>query len=306
MRSRLTITSIALAAVSLGTAAWFLVPRPVAAPVVATAERSEPTATVHYSIYPTSPFFDNAYAGATAPLLLPDEAARAVAFVTPHHLVVRESIAAMFKSFEGAAATTVVLVSPDHFARGRGSATVSEATWKTPYGDLELDSVMAAALVNSGARVDERPFQGEHGITGLVAFVRRSMPRAKIVPLLLRSDVKKERVDQLAQVLAEAASVTAMKGGRLLVIASVDFTHEADAATAETHDSATVAALQAFDYAGLAASNVDSPATLRLTTKYAELTGAKAFRQLSQTHSERLIGHPERLGTSHVIGAFLK
>jgi AmmeMemoRadiSam system protein B len=93
---------------------------------------------------------------------------------------------------------------------------------------------------------------------------------------------------------------------RLLVIASVDFTHEADAATADRHDAATVTALREFDYAALAASNVDSPATLRLMTRYADLTGAKEFRPLAATHSERLAGHPEKLGTSHVIGAYLR
>lgn len=285
---------IALAAVSLGAAAWFLRPRPVIVPSVA-----------HQSIYPTSPFFDNAYANSGKALLTDSDAARVSAFVTPHHLIVRENIAAMFKSFEGTAITTVVLVSPDHFARGRRTTSLSQAVWETPYGDLEPDLNVAAALASSGAQVDEQPFQGEHGITGLVAFVRRSMPGAKIVPLLLRGDVKGERVDQLARALADAAANASAKNGHLLVIASVDFTHEADAATADQHDAVTVAALRTFDYAALAASNVDSPATLRLMTRFAELTGAKEFCQLSATHSERLVGHPDRLGTSHVIGAYL-
>ena len=102
---------------------------------------------------------------------------------------------------------TVILVSPSHFPENCGSDVVTAtAGWNTPYGPLAADRSVADALLQDAviAAEDNRDaVESDHGAAGLVPFVRRYLPEAKLVVCLLSNRLSRERLAQVQRVLLE-------------------------------------------------------------------------------------------------------
>ena len=91
-------------------------------------------------------FFDTAYTKAAShPLKAP---ANIRAIVSPHHLLVADRVAALFSSVASKRVQTVIVLSPNHFSRGRAPIVLSEGAWATPYGPVLSDAGTARYVVS--------------------------------------------------------------------------------------------------------------------------------------------------------------
>ncbi|MFA6171769.1 MAG: AmmeMemoRadiSam system protein B [Patescibacteria group bacterium] len=221
--------------------------------------------------------------------------------VIPHHLLAADLIADFYSAFSGDEYETIVLLGPNHFGAGEGRIITSEASWKTPYGDLEADQGIIEELALKKIAVpDEGIFDKEHAIYGETAFIKKVFPKAKFLPLVLRPGLKKEEAESLARALYEIS-----KKKKILIIASVDFTHNADSETAMKNDRESIGALENLDCEKIYSLKLDSPGSIYTLARYAELKGAINFNLFNNSNSALLSGKPEiKNATSYVTGVF--
>jgi AmmeMemoRadiSam system protein B len=250
----------------------------------------------HYSYFSTPGFFDDAYNKAGP--VTSDPVARGI--IVNHHLLASDLIAATIGRLATDQSVTVILVSPNHFAAGTGKVTTSAGEWQTPFGILRPNCRAIKSVTEQGLlTIDERPFDKEHGISGIVAFIKKSLPRAEIIPVIIKDDASDIEVDRAVTALQ------AVLPSETLVIGSFDFSHYVTDAVAAKWDEESIQALQNFDFNKLKTIHVDSNPGLRFTLKYLAAVGAQNFTVTANTNSARILGDLNLAETtSYVDGIF--
>src|SRR5690606_19789727 len=153
----------------------------------------------HQSFFSTKEFFDEAYSAADA---TPSKEGAKMILVN-HHLLAKDLIAEAFNTVSNPP-KTVVLISPNHFGVGQFHALTSEVNWDTPYGVLRVNQGVIHLLEKSGSvQVDPIPFNYEHGVSGIVPFIKHSFPRANVVPIIIKEKMKPDEAEKLLSVLSE-------------------------------------------------------------------------------------------------------
>ncbi|WP_297436169.1 MEMO1 family protein [Thermococcus sp.] len=129
--------------------------------------------------------------------------------------------------FEDGLPETFVILGPNHTGLGSPIAIYPSGKWRTPLGDVGVDSEMAKAIAKlSGiADLDELAHKYEHSIEVQLPFIQYLAEKAgkevKIVPIAL--GIQDEEVSKdLGKAILEASKEL---GRDVLVIASTDFMH---------------------------------------------------------------------------------
>lgn len=251
---------------------------------------------MHASFFSQPEFYDEAYASAQLSQPVPE--ARGV--LLNHHLLAAPYIAEALSAIATDAPVTVVLISPNHFSAGQGTVITSEAEWGTPYGLMQPDLEGVHALTTSGAAyVDEAPFEHEHGVTGIVAFIKRSLPRAKIIPLIVNDRLAVPAAQELAK------RIHILLPQNVLVVGSFDFSHYLPSRAAQFHDELSLSTVQNFDYSALSRLDIDSRPGLALFLQMMEERKASQFTLFEHTNSAELTRAWDTLETtSYITGYF--
>ena len=220
--------------------------------------------------------------------------------IVAHHLVVADEIARVFEQIGGRYDETVVLMSPNHFSVGVGPIVTTPGIWETVYGDVESDDEMVEKLIDAGIGVEEDavPFETEHGIYGLMPFVKRSMPNAKVVPLMLDESLTREE--------ATAVGVAISRGlPGATVVASVDMSHNLPEHVRVFHDDMTSAVIAA----GYEQDGFD--VEIDAVRVFDALFAFNSFERTEEWHEtyrgssmEHGLAPDWRENTSHVLGYF--
>jgi len=117
---------------------------------------------------------------------------------------------------------TVVIMGPNHYGVGSGLAIVDGGVWRTPLGDVEVDSEVARLIVSESAIVDidESAHAYEHSIEVQLPFLQYIYGSSfKFVPIcFLMQDLESSR--EVGQAIARA-----LNGRNAVIIASTDLTH---------------------------------------------------------------------------------
>ena len=254
---------------------------------------------VHRAAYFEKAFYEEGYAMAESFAL--DDQVESVGGVVNHHLLAKQFVADFFRHLSRQEPSVIVVVSPDHFARGRGDISVSYAKWETPFGDiLPADEQIFDAVVKAHPRIiiDEGAFDKEHGVRNLVGFVKYSLPETKLITALVRQDAKKDVVNAFIHALVKSLPKDAV------VIASVDFSHYLPQQVAEGHDAFTFAALQNGDFGWLAKAEVDSPQSLQTASGFALAREAGNFLPMHRGNSAEF-SRDTFATTSYVVGRYV-
>jgi AmmeMemoRadiSam system protein B len=260
-----------------------------------TAEQTKLPTGLHYSINGTKEFFDQAYQNVN--YNKPDD--QIFGITVNHHLLAPNLIAQEFAEVQTDKPITVVLISPNHFYKGNGGLITSSFDWQTPFGVLETDKDLVTKLKDTGlVNIDERPFDQEHGINAIVGFIKKSLPNAKFVPIIVKENLSDENADQLAEELTKLLPQDA------LVVGSLDFSHYLVSNGAIFHDTQTLSAMYNFDYDRLKKLDVDSHPGLRLLMKYFDLKGDKKFVVTSHENSSTVTGNFSFVETTSYIDGY--
>lgn len=184
----------------------------------------------------------DAHLAAVPPRALPG---RLVALVAPHAgLTYSGPVAAhAYALVASRSMPTVVLVGPSHRVLFDGAAVYAAGAFETPLGRAEVDADLADALVAADpatVRADDRPHAHEHSLEMQLPFVQRLLPDARIVPVLM-GDQSRRDCDALAGALARA-----LAGRDALLVASSDLSHYLPAAQANAADAHVLADVADF------------------------------------------------------------
>ena len=139
---------------------------------------------------------------------------------------------------------TVVVLGPNHTGYGSALALMDEGVWRTPLGDVEVDTLVARELLRETklVDVDEVAHRYEHSVEVQLPFLQYLYGNEfKFVPVCfqLQDYASAEEVgNALVEVLAERNAV---------IIASSDFTHYEPQANAERKDLAALEAVKAMN-----------------------------------------------------------
>jgi poly-gamma-glutamate synthesis protein (capsule biosynthesis protein) len=302
-KQKLLIFSILILLLALAVQAmvsFWLMNKEIDKPIISnsSSSKSDGKFVTHQSFYTTADFYDEAYQQAATDFSYSDKVRVGI---LPHHLMVKGKIATFFEGLKKQNIKTIVLVGPNHFEQGVNKISISQALWQTPYGDILPDTDLAQNLAKQkGAKIDEEPFAGEHAISGLVPFIKKSLPDAKLVSVILKSATTPEEAKNLA------ANIKRYSDGNTLVLASVDFSHYLPAQVADFHDDKSRAVIENLDEVGVWLLEVDSPASLAVALHYANEAKVEQANLLWQTNSSRLIDQLDTPGTSHQFYYFTK
>lgn len=252
----------------------------------------------HNSLYSQSEFYDEAYASARAH----EPAATAQGILVNHHLLASSFIAEAFGTIATTQPVTVVLISPNHFGVGQSSSITSEAVWETPYGTIQPDLESIHAFTSRQlAQVEEAPFDHEHGITGIVAFIKKSLPNARIVPLIVKDQLSTVEARELGEHMAKNIPANS------LIVGSFDFSHYLPSRAAQFHDLLSLDAVEKFNYYTVSRLDIDSRPGLALFFRLLEERGATHFTMLEHANSAELTHLLSALETtSYITGYFAR
>ena len=146
-----------------------------------------------------------------------------------------------------------IMAGPNHRGIGAATATMSHCMWRTPLGDVDVDSQAADALAaetGGMARQDAYAHSGEHSLEVQVPMLQHFVgPQASILPVLM-ADQSSGTAERLGHAMARvAAGAGAGMGGKgpALLIASSDLTHYEPNDAAHEKDGELVKAVLGMD-----------------------------------------------------------
>ena len=168
-----------------------------------------------------------------------------VGLVCPHAGYVYSGPVAAYayKQLEGKRRDTVVLVGSSHHMSFRGASVGDYAAYKTPLGEMPVDTELARALIGSSELIQFVPaaHKREHSLEVQVPFLQTVARDSRILPIII-GDLSLRTCKEVALRLSECT-----KGKSVIVIASTDLSHYHPYETARKLDQATVEAILSGD-----------------------------------------------------------
>ena len=172
-----------------------------------------------------------------------------LAIISPHAgLMYSGPIAAhAYSLLRGRDIDVAVLVGPSHFVGFDGVAIYERGAFDTPFGPIPIAEHCASALALGSRMVKAHPAAHvrEHSLEMQLPFLKRVLPNASIVPLVMGHQ-RRETAYELGDAIAAA-----VKGRRAVIVASTDLSHYQTAETAAKLDNKVIQHVLRFDPDGL-------------------------------------------------------
>ena len=129
---------------------------------------------------------------------------------------------------------TCVILGPSHTGAGAPFSILAEGTWRTPLGDVEIDSDLAKSILSncSHLKEDRLAHLQEHSIEVQLPFIQYFKPDIKFVPITL-SHTNAAVYRDIGVAIAKAIKDT---GKQAVIVASGDMNHYESQKTTHTKD----------------------------------------------------------------------
>jgi len=159
-----------------------------------------------------------------------------------------ETAAYGYKLIKGKPYKTVVILGTSHQHSFNGVSVYPEGSFRTPLGDLEIDSEFTKLLLNKDPDIgfNEEAFSKEHSVEVQLPFLQKTLSAFRIVPIVV-GDCTLATCQKLADLLKEA--IGARKD--VLVVVSTDLYHGYDYEENEVVDNLTLSYIKNMDSDGL-------------------------------------------------------
>jgi len=136
---------------------------------------------------------------------------------------------------------TFVIIGPNHSGRGKPLSIMTQGKWKTPLGEVEIDSALGKQILASSSHLqeDDAAHQEEHSIEVQLPFLQYFQPDIRIVPITLAyasGAVYKEIGREIAKAVRELKR-------EVVLIASSDMTHYEPQESAQKKDAQAIDAI---------------------------------------------------------------
>ena len=136
---------------------------------------------------------------------------------------------------------TFIIMGPNHTGMGKPCSIMTEGVWKTPLGEVEIDSELGKRILATSSYLQEdyAAHQYEHSIEVQIPFLQYFKPDIRIVPIILAYSsgaTYKEIGKELAKAVKESNK-------EVVIIASSDMTHYEPQESAQRKDSKAIEAI---------------------------------------------------------------
>ena len=140
---------------------------------------------------------------------------------------------------------TFIIMGPNHTGSGKPFSIMTQGRWKTPLGEVEIDSGLGKQVLASSRYLEEDSLAhlGEHSIEVQLPFLQYFSADFKLVPIMLAyagGAIYKEIGRALARGIKES-------GRKAVIIASSDMTHYESQASAQRKDTQAIEAVLKLD-----------------------------------------------------------
>ena len=247
------------------------------------------TRTCHYSWWSDNPtpFLEAIQKARLAPplKLAPGESLRAG--IVTHHFLASGLMVRFFTTLRATSSPeTIILIGPNHFHQGTANVSLSSLPWKTPFGLMEADHSVVQQI-RAAANLPEEPeaFAGEHSVGVLIPFLKYYFPQSRVAPILVDVNAREESLRELRPLLAGY-----LANPRLLVLLSMDFSHDSTASLADSRDAQAQKTILALAAGQVRDLNVDCPRGLWLLLAALKDLGQVRVQVNEHTNSARLTG----------------
>jgi hypothetical protein len=136
---------------------------------------------------------------------------------------------------------TFIIMGPNHTGRGKAFSIMTEGVWKTPLGDVEIDSELAKRIlgISRYLKEDQAAHLDEHSIEVQLPFLQYFKPDVKFVPIILSfgtGDIYREIGREIARAVKELKR-------EVVIMASSDMTHYESHQSVRTKDTQAIEAI---------------------------------------------------------------
>jgi hypothetical protein len=144
---------------------------------------------------------------------------------------------------------TFVILGPSHTGRGKPFSIMTAGAWRTPLGQVEIDSDLGKKMLAGSSHLQEDALahQYEHSIEVQIPFLQYFKPDVRIVPIVLAyatPEVYKQIGREIAQAVKESKR-------DIVLMASSDMTHYEPQELAQKKDNEAIKAMLDLDEDGL-------------------------------------------------------
>lgn len=142
-----------------------------------------------------------------------------------------------------------VILCPNHTGVGEPLAIMSEGSWRTPLGNVAIDTPLAKALMNRFPLLseDEIAHRAEHALEVQLPFLQELAGDFKFVPITVGTG----RFDALSALGITLAEIIQQEAERVLIVASSDMNHYEPDARTRVKDRKAIDKVLALDPKGL-------------------------------------------------------
>jgi MEMO1 family protein len=148
---------------------------------------------------------------------------RPLAVIAPHagYIYSGPTAAAGFKAVAGTSYDTVIVIGPSHHYSFDGSAIYADGPYRTPLGDVPLDTELIESIIKNGERITSNalPHLPEHSVEVEIPFLQVVLGDFKIVPIVMGNG-SLASCEELARAIAASVGTK-----RVLIVASSDLSH---------------------------------------------------------------------------------
>ena len=259
--------------------------------------------TLHYSWWSdnSQPYLEAIHKTglASPPKLTPEQKIRAG--IVTHHFLASGMIVRFFAGLRATSSPeTIILIGPNHFHRGPADVSLSSLPWKTPFGIVETNR-RVVQLCRNATHLPEDPeaFTGEHSVGVLIPFIKYYFPHSKVVSILVDINAPQRHLSELRGVMSEL-----LGNPQILVLLSMDFSHNSDANIADKRDAEAQQAISDLDLDKVEGLNVDCRKGLWVLL--ASLLDLRQVKVIFREHmnSARLLGNALQANVSSYYSVY--
>jgi AmmeMemoRadiSam system protein B len=142
-----------------------------------------------------------------------------------------------------------IVMGPNHTGRGHPLAIMTQGSWRTPLGELAIDTGLAKQLMKIFPAIteDSEAHRFEHAIEVELPFLQKLKPKLLFVPIAVGTG-RLVILEHLGKAIAE---VLQARTARVLIVASSDMNHYEDDASTRVKDHKAIDRILALDPRGL-------------------------------------------------------
>jgi AmmeMemoRadiSam system protein B len=140
---------------------------------------------------------------------------------------------------------TFIIMGPNHTGAGRPLSIMTEGSWQTPLGEVEIDAELAKKILAGSRHLeeDDRAQIHEHSIEVQLPFLQYFKPDFRLVPMVFghpSGDIYKEVGREIAAAVKEL-------GREVVIVASSDMSHYEPQDSAQKKDTQAIGAMLKLD-----------------------------------------------------------